>query len=79
MERVRRDVDQGTIHTDMFALQPEGQFGRNDQTESSHKSGNLSVPTPTPKNELSKQLMNQLVSQSFGPSVDQEFIGSNSP
>ena len=36
-------------------------------------------PPPPPKNELSKQLMNQLVSQSFGPSVDQEFIGSNSP
>ena len=24
MERVKRDVDQGTMHTDMFALQPEG-------------------------------------------------------
>ena len=24
MERVKRDVDQGTMHTDMFALQPGG-------------------------------------------------------
>ena len=24
LEKVKRDVDQGTTHTDMFALQPEG-------------------------------------------------------